>query len=85
MVRRVVLQDAIVGDIRAGERVRLQRDEPTSEVRGAVPATWNGQPGVRLTLHQPGHLPSGGASTEVWEVFLLREDRLLRVIDAGSR
>jgi len=81
MSRVVMLQGAQAGDVRTGERVRLERNEPTSQVAGSAPATWNGQEGVKLTLHQPRRLPSGTEGTEVWEVFLLPQDPLLRVVD----
>ncbi len=80
MSRKIKLEQCRARDLSAGDRVRIERAEPTADIVGVSPATWNGEDGLILRIH---HWRLGKAKKypELWEVFLLREDYVWRAID----
>lgn len=80
MSRKIKLQRCYAKDVSAGDRVRIERSEPTADVVGVSPATWNGAEGVLLRIHH-WRLNKTKQYPELWEVFLSHEDAVWRAID----
>ncbi len=82
-MRRVHLDLLSPSSLRAGDRVRLERHEPTATLDRVTAGFWNGTPGFVLHMDSPIAGKGGTISKQRWEVFLVEDDRVYRVTDAS--